>query len=817
MPKPIKILALSLATLLVVIIAAAAYLAATFDPNEYKPMLVNAVQEKTQRTLTIPGDIKLSFFPKLGADLGQASLTEKNSQKVFASFDSAQVSLALIPLLSRQLVVDRVRVDGLRATIRRERSGATNFDDLVVAQDPGKQPSEVPNQREPLEFDIAAVEINNAEITVEDRQQGQRIVMSALNLKTGKIAPGVPSEAQIETAIKSDKPKADLRVKGKTGFTLYPNEQRYVLKGLDAEINGAFADVTDALIKISGDVDLKPAEKRFALERIRLSGRGKQGADPFEVALDLPQLAVTDTSVSGGKFSGEAKLTQQARRLAAAFSAPSFEGSPQAFRVPALEINASLQDAQLDMRATLTGVLTGNIDNALIASPQMSLVLDGKHGTTPIKGKLQTPLAVDLSRKTIDLPQLAGDFSLPNPGGGSLSLKAAGRAGLKLAAETASADLEGSLDQSPFKASLGMKGFGTPAYSFNVSIDRLDMDRYRTPTSGSNATAGAAGTASSPSAPASAPASGGKAEQAIDLSALRTLRADGSLRVGALKAAGIRASNVRVDLHAAGGKLEIQPMSANLYGGTSTGGLTLTASSPPRLALRQSLSGVNVGPLLKDALGQDRLEGRGNVQIDVTSAGATVEQIKRGLNGSARMELRDGSVRGVNIAQAVRGAKSTLDALRGKAQAEQSGTASSAEKTDFSELSGSFNITNGVARNDDLDVKSPLIRIAGSGEIDLAAGRLDYVARTTVVRTLQGQGGPELQALKGLTVPVRLSGPFDAIDWKVDVGSLVTDLARQKLDEKKDEAKAKIEKSLEDPKEKLKEELREQLRGLFRK
>lgn len=305
----------------------------------------------------------------------------------------------------------------------------------------------------------------------------------------------------------------------------------------------------------------------------------------------------------------------------------------------------------------------------------------------------------------------------------------------------------------------------------------------------------------------------------MDFSALQKLRANGNLRVGALKVANINATNVRVDLRAANGKLELSPIAASLYGGSTNGALTITAARPARFAVRQNLSGIHVGPLLKDALGKDPIEGKGNVQLDVSTSGATFEQIKKGLDGNARLELRDGAIRGVNIAQTVRNAKAKIDTIRGKEseQQAQSGTGSANEKTDFSELSGSFRITNGVARNEDLSIKSPLIRVAGSGDIDLGADRIDYLARTTVVSTLQGQGGPELQALKGLTIPVRLSGPFNAIGWRIDVAGMASELARQKLDERKGELKEKAEKSLDEQKAKVRDQLKEQLKGLLGK
>jgi len=275
----------------------------------------------------------------------------------------------------------------------------------------------------------------------------------------------------------------------------------------------------------------------------------------------------------------------------------------------------------------------------------------------------------------------------------------------------------------------------------------------------------------------------------------------------------MEARNVRAQVRAKDGTLELNRLAAALYGGTASGAATVDAAAVPRVGLRMKFNGIEVGPLLKDGFDSNVLSGRGNVQLDVEATGRTIGDMRRALEGKASASLRDGSVRGINIAQTIRTAKTQIDSLRGRESA-QAGTGSTDERTDFTELNASFDIRGGVARNDDLDIKSPLLRIRGSGEVDLGAERLNYLARTTVVPTLKGQGGPELQALKGLTVPVRLTGPFSAIQWQVDSGALVAEFARKAID---DEAKEAVRKSLDEEKSKLADEVREQFRGLFRK
>src|SRR5688572_10635514 len=131
-----------------------AYVAATFDPNRYKPQLVQAVKDRTQRNLTLDGDIRLSFWPSIGARIGKASLSERASDKEFARIENAHVSLKLLPLLSRQVVADTVRVKGLRANVVKAKDGGTNLDDLT-----GTSPSkDVPARKDAgLVLDIAGI------------------------------------------------------------------------------------------------------------------------------------------------------------------------------------------------------------------------------------------------------------------------------------------------------------------------------------------------------------------------------------------------------------------------------------------------------------------------------------------------------------------------------------------------------------------------------------------------------------------------------------------------------------------------------------
>jgi AsmA protein len=131
------------------------------------------------------------------------------------------------------------------------------------------------------------------------------------------------------------------------------------------------------------------------------------------------------------------------------------------------------------------------------------------------------------------------------------------------------------------------------------------------------------------------------------------------------------------------------------------------------------------------------------------------------LNGSGDFAFADGAIRGVNLAQAIRGIESALTNRRlPEGFGEQ-------EETDFSSLDGSFNVSNGIASNSDLVMLSPLIRVDGAGTVNLGAQTLDYRLRPRAVASIEGQGGD--RDLRGIVVPILIRGSFNnpnvGIDW----------------------------------------------------
>jgi AsmA protein len=247
----------------------------------------------------------------------------------------------------------------------------------------------------------------------------------------------------------------------------------------------------------------------------------------------------------------------------------------------------------------------------------------------------------------------------------------------------------------------------------------------------------------------------------------------------------------------------VAPHSAKLYEGTISGDVTVDANRN-HITLKEQLQNVSIGPILRDFAEQDRLEGKGNVALDVTTAGATVNAMKRALAGTAKVNLKDGAIKGINIGEVIRKARNALGG--GGSQAAAQGETSGKPQTDFTELSASFNIKNGIAHNEDLDAKAPLFRLGGAGDINIPDNSLNYTVKASIVATSQGQGGKERDRLAGLTVPVRLSGTFDDLKYDVDMRGMASQAAKSEVGEK---LKDKVEERLKD------EKLKDKLKGLL--
>jgi hypothetical protein len=117
--------------------------------------------------------------------------------------------------------------------------------------------------------------------------------------------------------------------------------------------------------------------------------------------------------------------------------------------------------------------------------------------------------------------------------GGSLSATVHGNAAVNFAKESFATKLKLTARESAITADVKMQGLAQPEYSFDIAVDRLDLDALL---------------AGKPVAASSLPPTAAGAEKIDPIARLRALTADGVVRVGKLKSGGNSASNVRIEV-----------------------------------------------------------------------------------------------------------------------------------------------------------------------------------------------------------------------------------------------------------------------------
>jgi len=303
----------------------------------------------------------------------------------------------------------------------------------------------------------------------------------------------------------------------------------------------------------------------------------------------------------------------------------------------------------------------------------------------------------------------------------------------------------------------------------------------------------------------------------LDLSPLAALSASGRVSVARLARGELQLSRLEAGLAAGAGKLQLAPLSVDLFGGRIDANLSATATRAPALTVDGRIHNVDVGPMLKTLAGYDQLEGRGQLEASLQSQGSSAEQWKRSLTGRARLQLQDGALRGINIGARLREAKSLLAQVAGQKVEKNN----KAEKTDFSELSATWVAQDGVIRNDDLSAKSPLLRLAGQGAVDLPAGQIDYLLKASLVGTSVGQGGRDVAELKGVTLPVRIKGGLASPVYTLDINSMLSESTKARLAEKQavlqERARQELQQGKVELQQKAQEQLQKQLNKLLNK
>jgi AsmA protein len=272
--------------LLAALLLALAAFVFTFDANNYKPQIIEQVQKQTGRKLEISGDIGLSVFPWVGLKIGKVSLANAQgfSSRPFARMDQLDVKVKLLPLLKKQLEVDKVRLHGLYASLEVNAQGGNNWADLAQASAASGTEAQAPAaQAPPAEkglplagLAINGIEFVDAHIVWDDAQNAVRSEITDLNLTTSAIRFDQPVDVNFSASVTHSKPvlKADITLS--TRLSLNASFSRFDLKSMLLQVT---ADAKELLkdtlkLKLSSDITIDLDSQTAKLDQTRLEAMG---------------------------------------------------------------------------------------------------------------------------------------------------------------------------------------------------------------------------------------------------------------------------------------------------------------------------------------------------------------------------------------------------------------------------------------------------------------------------------------------------------------------------------------------------------------
>ncbi len=393
------------------------------------------------------------------------------------------------------------------------------------------------------------------------------------------------------------------------------------------------------------------------------------------------------------------------------------------------------------------------LDMTLKALEELSIHLTGKI-IEPMGGQ---KIAMDLAIAPFSPRKLMAGLGQPFPVN-TADPKALDKVALKTKIEGSAAAVSLSnglltLDDSKLTFLVDAKSFNKPDLRFDLVLDHIDLDRYLPPKAEGEDNA------------KSDQSAGKKTNQSkkTDYGPLRKLVLDGKIRVGSLKAANVSIQEFVAHVIGKNGLFELDPLSLNLYqGSVASKGRLDVRKNDPSTRFTLDAKGIQAGPLLKDAIEKEMIEGTMVANMTLAMVGESPEMVKKSLTGKGELKFVDGAIVGIDIASTIRNASSAV----GMAE-------KSAEKprTDFAELIIPFSADKGLVNIPGANLISPLIRLMVKGTTHLVKEDLDFRMEPKLVATLKGQG--DTKDRSGLMVPLLITGSYDSPKIRPDLKGMV--------------------------------------------
>lgn len=326
MNRILKLFATLVAGLVIIAVVAALVLPKVFDPNDYQDDIAKLVYDNTGMTLAINGPIGWSVFPWLGLSLEKVSV-KGSGEGDLAKLGKAEVSVKLLPLLSKKVEMKAANLVGLELNLIKDESGKGNWvvekkKTTAAAISTGEQPETQSSESTPIQLDIANVFVEDLIVRYEDRSTGNIYLVDQAGLETGSIRNQEPFDFNLKARISGNNPELVLKtsISGNLRFDL--KQGVYTLKNLD----------------ISAQPDVQNAEKLSLVGQINvqqepLMVKGELDVTQFNPGKLLKEIKIKLPPMADPKAMTSLSFKSQFNTDGKSFSADKLDLTLDSFRI----------------------------------------------------------------------------------------------------------------------------------------------------------------------------------------------------------------------------------------------------------------------------------------------------------------------------------------------------------------------------------------------------------------------------------------------------------------------------------------------------
>jgi hypothetical protein len=217
------------------------------------------------------------------------------------------------------------------------------------------------------------------------------------------------------------------------------------------------------------------------------------------------------------------------------------------------------------------------------------------------------------------------------------------------------------------------------------------------------------------------------------------------------------------------GKITADKLTGVLFGGALHATGSVTAAKRPRIETAFALENMNIGQALRAFAGSTIASGRMSLKARLQTSGRSVADMISGLNGSGSLRMKGIDVKQGKTGTAMAGALGLVTAFNQIGGLLGGGGKGSV----VVDISGSFDITGGIARSQDMRVVAGIGNGVATGSVDLPRWRIDVKGHVQLAQNLL----TALQASRtrrNITqaVPFTVRGRLDAPTINLDTSKL---------------------------------------------